>query len=195
MARVPRPAARAPAQRFELALSGYEPRHREELERRGWRVRDALDFDGDLDAYRDYIARLARRSSRSPRTRTSASAPAGSATAARPTWPPAGRSITQDTGFGDVLPTGEGLFAVRDLDEAAAAVEAIAADSAAPPPRGRRDRPRALRRRARARRPAGRTWIVRPQAPRTMSTLDPRPRTAPRGRAPRSTAGLAPCSR
>ena len=29
-----------------------------------------------------------------------------------------------------MLPTGEGLFAVRDLDEAAAAVEAIAADPA-----------------------------------------------------------------
>jgi len=36
--------------------------------------------------------------------------------------------VAQDTGFGNVLPTGEGLFAVRDEDEALAAVEAINAD-------------------------------------------------------------------
>ena len=36
--------------------------------------------------------------------------------------------ITQDTGFDCSLPTGEGLFAVSDLEEAVAAVEAIDAD-------------------------------------------------------------------
>jgi hypothetical protein len=36
--------------------------------------------------------------------------------------------VAQDTGFGNVLPTGEGLFAVRDEDEAVAAVEAINGD-------------------------------------------------------------------
>jgi hypothetical protein len=35
--------------------------------------------------------------------------------------------VTQDTGFDCVLPTGEGLFAVRDLDEAVAAIEEIEA--------------------------------------------------------------------
>jgi len=38
--------------------------------------------------------------------------------------------ITQDTGFGRVLPLGAGLFAVRTLDDAAAACASIAADYA-----------------------------------------------------------------
>lgn len=36
--------------------------------------------------------------------------------------------ITQDTGFGTVLPTGEGLFAYTTRDEILAAFEAIATD-------------------------------------------------------------------
>lgn len=36
--------------------------------------------------------------------------------------------VAQDTGFGNVLPTGAGLFAVADVDEAAAAVDAINAN-------------------------------------------------------------------
>ena len=36
--------------------------------------------------------------------------------------------ITQDTGFGTVLPTGEGLFAFNSMDEIVAAFEAIRSD-------------------------------------------------------------------
>jgi hypothetical protein len=36
--------------------------------------------------------------------------------------------ITQDTGFGTVLPTGEGLFAFNSMDEIIAAFEAILSD-------------------------------------------------------------------
>jgi glycosyltransferase involved in cell wall biosynthesis len=36
--------------------------------------------------------------------------------------------VAQDTGFGNLLPTGEGLFAFTTMDEAAAAVEAINSD-------------------------------------------------------------------
>ncbi|MFL6238981.1 MAG: glycosyltransferase [Actinomycetes bacterium] len=38
--------------------------------------------------------------------------------------------VAQDTAFGNILPTGEGLFAVNDLDEAAAAVDTINSDYA-----------------------------------------------------------------
>jgi glycosyltransferase involved in cell wall biosynthesis len=38
--------------------------------------------------------------------------------------------VAQDTGFSDVLPTGEGLLAFSTADEAAAAVEIVAADVA-----------------------------------------------------------------
>ncbi len=36
--------------------------------------------------------------------------------------------ITQDTGFGTVLPTGEGLFAFSAMDDIVAAFEAVATD-------------------------------------------------------------------
>lgn len=38
--------------------------------------------------------------------------------------------VAQDTGFSNILPTGEGLFAVSDVDEAAAAIELINRDYA-----------------------------------------------------------------
>ena len=47
------------------------------------------------------------------------------------TYLAAGRPVvTQDTGFGNVLPTGRGLFGFSTLDEAAAAVDAINSDYA-----------------------------------------------------------------
>ena len=112
-------------QPFELALSGYEPRDQEELERYGWRVRKALDLD--LDAYRDYIvdslAEFTVAKDQNVRFCTGwfSDRSAAYLAAGRPV-------ITQDTGFGEVLPTGQGLFAVRDVDGAAAAVDAIASD-------------------------------------------------------------------
>jgi hypothetical protein len=36
--------------------------------------------------------------------------------------------ITQDTGFGTSVPTGEGLFAFTTMDDALAALEAVEAD-------------------------------------------------------------------
>jgi uncharacterized protein (UPF0264 family) len=36
--------------------------------------------------------------------------------------------VVQDTGFSDTLPCGEGLFAFRTVDDAAAAIEEIARD-------------------------------------------------------------------
>lgn len=36
--------------------------------------------------------------------------------------------MTQDTGFGCAIPTGEGLLAFTTVDDAAAAIEAVASD-------------------------------------------------------------------
>ena len=36
--------------------------------------------------------------------------------------------VIQDTGFGDYLPVGRGLFAVKNIDQAVAAIESIAAN-------------------------------------------------------------------
>ena len=117
-------------QEFELALSGYLPRHEEELTRLGFRVRPALDFNFDLDGYREFIAgargEFTVAKDQNIRFRT------GWFSDRSATFLAAGRPVvTQDTAFGAVLPTGAGLFGVADLDEAVAAIEQIASDPAA----------------------------------------------------------------
>ena len=112
-------------------------------------------------------------SSRSPRTSTCGRGAAGSATAASAISPPGRPVVTQDTGFGKFVPTGEGLFAFSTMDEAVDALARIDADyathgaaarriaaehfgaepGAAPPPRRRRAR---VPDRARRRHGAGR---------------------------------------
>ena len=118
---------RRSGKRFELALSGYQPRHRVYLEKHGWAVRDALGFGRDTDAYRDYIAgsraEFTVAKDQNIRFRT------GWFSDRSATYLAAGRPVvTQDTGFNCSLPTGEGLFAVTDVEEAVAALEAIDAD-------------------------------------------------------------------
>ena len=44
------------------------------------------------------------------------------------TWPRAGPVVLQETGFSAHLPCGEGLFAVRDMDEAADALDEVIGD-------------------------------------------------------------------
>ncbi len=110
--------------RFELALSSFEDADRALLEEHGWRVRRAMEFSTDLVAYREYIA-----------------ASAGEFTVAKDqnvhfktgwfsdrsaTYLASGRPvITQDTGFGHALPTGEGLFAFGSEEEAVDALARI----------------------------------------------------------------------
>jgi GT2 family glycosyltransferase len=115
------------AQGFELALSSYDESEREMLESKGWRVRHALDFSTDTDAYRDYIvdsrAEFTVAKDQNVRLRT------GWFSDRSATYLAAGRPVvSQDTGFANVLPTGEGLFGFSTLDEAAEAVESINAD-------------------------------------------------------------------
>ncbi|MEA2272396.1 MAG: hypothetical protein QOI98_1104, partial [Solirubrobacteraceae bacterium] len=112
---------------FELALSGYRPHHREQLEAKGWRVRPALDFGTETEAYRDYIA--GSRGEFTVAKEQNVRFATGWFSDRSATYLAAGRPvITQDTAFGCALPTGEGLYAVSDIDEAAAAVEAVNAD-------------------------------------------------------------------
>jgi glycosyltransferase involved in cell wall biosynthesis len=116
-------------QPFELALSSYRAEDKERLEARGWRVRHAMDFDVHGDDYRRYVAgsraefTVAKEQNVRFRTGWFSDRSATYLAAGRPV-------ITQDTGFGAVLPTGEGLFAVTQLDEAIAAVEAVNGDYA-----------------------------------------------------------------
>lgn len=118
---------RRSAQTFELALSRIEDPDRELLERYGWRVRASLEFSMDPDAYRSYITtsrgEFTVAKDQNVRLRT------GWFSDRSATYLAAGRPvITQDTGFGVTLPTGEGLFAFSTLAEIPAQVEAINAD-------------------------------------------------------------------
>ena len=120
---------RVAGQPFELALSSYAGADREMLESHGWRVRRAMDFSMDADAYRGYVAgsrgEFTVAKDQNVRLRS------GWFSDRSATYLAAGRPVvTQDTAFGNVLPTGEGLFAFATIEEAAAAVEAVNADYA-----------------------------------------------------------------
>ena len=114
---------------FELALSSYTEEDRAFLTGKGWRVRHGLDVSTDIDCYRDYVAgsrgEFTVAKDQNVRLRS------GWFSDRSATYLAAGRPvITQDTGFGNVLPTGLGLFAFSSLDEVSSAVEAINADYA-----------------------------------------------------------------
>jgi ATP-binding cassette, subfamily B, bacterial len=115
--------------RIELALSQYDDRDRLLLAEHGWRVRPGYELTRDLDSYRDYILRSAGEVSAAKeqnihfRTGWFSERSTNYLAAGRPV-------ILQDTGFGGALPTGEGLFAFADLDQAADAVHAVQSDPA-----------------------------------------------------------------
>lgn len=112
---------------FELALSSYEESDRQLLEEKGWRVRHGLDISTETDPYRDYIinsrGEFTVAKDQNVRLRT------GWFSDRSATYLAAGRPvISQDTGFGNILPTGEGLHAFSTLDEIVDAVERTDAD-------------------------------------------------------------------
>jgi GT2 family glycosyltransferase len=111
-------------QGFELALSSYTEADRQMLVDHGWRVRHALEFSQDLDAYRSYIAQsrgeftVAKDQNIRLRSGWFSDRAATYLAAGRPV-------ITQETAFSNSLPTGEGLFAFSTMDDILHAVEAI----------------------------------------------------------------------
>src|SRR5205823_2776145 len=114
-------------QPFELALGMYSNEERAMLESKGWRVRPALELSREADPYREYIAssrgEFTVAKDQNIRLRT------GWFSDRSATYLAAGRpAITQETGFSNVLPTGEGLFAFSTLEEIVAAVESVNSD-------------------------------------------------------------------
>jgi hypothetical protein len=111
---------------FELAVGGAPEVH-ELLAAHGWHTRDSLQVSADIDSYCSYVRSsraeftVARDQYVRARTGWFSDRSACYLAAGRPV-------ITQDTGFGKFLPTGEGLFAFSTTDEAAAAIEAVEAD-------------------------------------------------------------------
>ena len=112
---------------FELALSNATDDDATLLESHGWRVRDAGAFGRTTDPYRRFIqesrGELTAAKDQNVRLRT------GWFSDRSATFLAAGRPVvTQDTGFGENLPTGRGLFAFTDLESALVALETIESD-------------------------------------------------------------------
>jgi GT2 family glycosyltransferase len=113
--------------RFELALSGCEEESRRLLEAHGWHVRQGLQLSGTLNAYRRYLAgsrgELTVAKDQNIRLRSGWFSDRSAAYLAcgRPV-------ITQETGFSNFLPTGEGLFAFETIDDILAALDEIDGD-------------------------------------------------------------------
>ena len=97
------------------------------LRDRGWSVRDALEVSREPDDYRRYVSgsrgEFTVAKDQNVRFRTGWFSDRGASYLA------AGRPVvTQETGFSDRLPTGDGLFAFSTPDEAVSAIEAINVD-------------------------------------------------------------------
>ncbi|MEI6125755.1 MAG: hypothetical protein WCQ99_04290 [Pseudomonadota bacterium] len=119
--------SKLPGIELGLTFSGMNDNDRRLFARHGWVVRDAAVLSRDLWAYRDYI-----RSSRAEFTVAkdqNVQLKSGWFSDRSASYLAAGRPvITENTGFGDYLPVGEGLFAFNNQDDILAAIASIEAD-------------------------------------------------------------------
>ena len=111
---------------IELALIGITDKEKAEMRRHGWQIVLARDLS-DAESYQEYIRLSAGEFSvakdQNIRLRSGwfSDRSACYLAAGRPV-------IMQDTGFGNILPTGEGLFAFSTEEEALSALDTIAQD-------------------------------------------------------------------
>ena len=119
---------RRTSQPFELAMMIRNPADRDLLRAHGWRLVSPVPMS--LDIFGDYPAYFQR-------SRAEFTVAKDQNVRLRSGWfserdicyLACGKPvIAQDTGFSDILPTGEGLFAFTTTDEALAAIEAINGD-------------------------------------------------------------------
>jgi hypothetical protein len=112
---------------LELALARADAAALADLAAHGWRVTDAVALSREHLPYRDYIVTsdaeftVAKDQYVLPRSGWFSDRSACYLAAGKPV-------VTQDTGFGRVLPTGRGLFAFQSIDDVVAAFDAIATD-------------------------------------------------------------------
>lgn len=111
---------------LEMCVGAATASDLEEISRHGWSIKPSTDCI-DPDRYRDYIRSSAGEFSAAKElvvvTRS------GWFSDRTVCFLAAGRpAIVQETGFSNFLPTGLGLFGFSNLDEAVAAIDAVAAD-------------------------------------------------------------------
>jgi hypothetical protein len=110
-----------------VRAKGFAPDDRDLLGLHGWRLVDARPFTTDPWTYRDYVR--ASRGEFTVARDLNVRLRSGWFSERSACYLAAGRPvITQDTGFGRVLPTGEGLFAFNSMDEILSAFDAISSD-------------------------------------------------------------------
>lgn len=120
-------AEREPALNDPIPAVGMTRDERRMLADHGWRLTDSHAFTTDPWSYRDYIQTsrgeftVAKDQNVRLRSGWFSERSACYLAAGRPV-------VTQDTGFGSVLPIGEGLFAFNNMEEVLAAFEAINTD-------------------------------------------------------------------
>jgi len=118
---------RASGEPFELAMDPSDERVRAELGAHGWSLVDPRPISADVDAYRAYVERsrgeftVAKDIYVRPRSGWFSDRSVCFLAAGRPV-------VTQETGFSEIIPSGEGLVAFSTPDEAVTAVRAVAAD-------------------------------------------------------------------
>jgi hypothetical protein len=114
-------------QSLELALSQVDRESTKLLRSHGWRIIDSLELSKDILPYRDYI--LGSRGEFTVAKEQNVRLRSGWFSDRSACYLAGGRPvITQDTGLHNVLPTGEGLFAFRTMEEIVDGLSAIAAD-------------------------------------------------------------------
>ena len=122
------PRLAAPA-RFEIAVNSGKTKRTpyDLLTHKGWNLVDPAEACPDLASYRDFI-----RTSKAEWTVAKNGYVQGASgwfSERSAVYLASGRPVvTQDTGFGEVLPTGKGLLAFTDVDEAVEAVREVEAD-------------------------------------------------------------------
>lgn len=111
---------------LEVAVAGREV-PRSLLIEAGWRIRQAHEVTISYEAFLQYLCRS--RGEFSVCKNVFVATNSGWFSDRSAAYLASGRPVVlQDTGFSAHLPCGRGLFAVRDVDEAAAAIEAIEGD-------------------------------------------------------------------
>jgi len=112
--------------KFEIAVGGDQA-PREHWRRLGWLERDSQTISQTAEDYRDYVQ--TSRGEFSVAKNVYVATRCGWFSCRSVCYLAAGRPVVvQDTGFSELIPTGDGLMAFSTLEQAVAAIESIEAD-------------------------------------------------------------------
>jgi hypothetical protein len=108
---------------FEIALGGFNP-PKQYMREHGWSIIDSVNCSRTIETYRDYIQQS--RGEFSVAKNVYVATHSGWFSCRSVCYLASSRPVViQDTGFSDFIPTGEGLFAFNNIDEARLAVEKV----------------------------------------------------------------------